>query len=170
MRTGATCSSAVEPFVRATPDPFQFSHRFARPTAQNAQLPQVSVGSTDTRSPGANSVTWSPTASTTPEVSWPGMIGKTVGANSPSSTCRSVPQSPTASTRTSTSRGPTSGSGTSSRLQRPGSAKTIAASRGCLYFTAPMAKPRTSRFWASQPATITGSTATVQAADRTARN
>ena len=91
------------------------------------------------------------------------------GANSPSSTCISVPQSPTASTRTSTSRGPTTGSGTSSRAIRRsrGSAKTIGLR---IYFTAPMAKPRTSRFWASQPATITGSTATVQAADRTARN
>ena len=34
LRTGATVSSAVEPFVRATPEPFHCSHRLDRPTEQ----------------------------------------------------------------------------------------------------------------------------------------
>src|SRR5215211_872718 len=38
------------------------------------------------------------------------------------------------------------------------------------YFTAPRDSPRTSHFWATQPAMITGRTAMVEAADRRAQN
>ena len=53
LRTGATVSSAVEPSVRATPEPSQRSQRLERPAVQYWHSPQNSVGSTDTRSPGA---------------------------------------------------------------------------------------------------------------------
>ena len=35
LRTGASWSSAVEPSVRATTEPFQFSQRFDRPSRRN---------------------------------------------------------------------------------------------------------------------------------------
>src|SRR5690606_33441053 len=38
------------------------------------------------------------------------------------------------------------------------------------HLTAPIARPRTSCFWAIQPAAMTGSTAIVEAAESTARN
>src|SRR5882762_10313090 len=57
-----------------------------------------------TRSPGANSRTSGPTASTTPTASWP-MTTPGWAGNLPTSTLRSVPQIPVWTTRTTTSVG-----------------------------------------------------------------
>ena len=56
-----------------------------------------------TWSPGVNSVTCEPTASTMPAASWPRMAGVGKGYR-PSTKCRSLWQTPEATTRTSTSR------------------------------------------------------------------
>ena len=52
-RTGASTNSAVDPSVRATPDPFQFSHRLDAPDSRRSCTPRRSAsGRPTTRSPG----------------------------------------------------------------------------------------------------------------------
>ena len=94
------------------------SSRVAKPPSRPplpTMLPQA-VGLRTTRVPSARFETSAPTASTTPESSWPSGMGRCEGpARPPRRTYRrSLPQMPQAETRTTASRGPGSGSAASS--------------------------------------------------------
>ncbi len=111
---GATTYSAKPP-SRLRPMISRFSHRFSRPSRQNAQVPSAVKARTMTRSPTDHSVTAVPTAAIVPAGSNPPMWGR--GARIPllpSRTWRSRWFKPHAPTRTRTSSGPGTGSATSS--------------------------------------------------------
>src|SRR3954452_17177937 len=104
----------------------RFGHAASRPSAHTAQWRQPGAQQTTTRSPTARSSTSSPTASTTPEPSWPRTIG-TGRVHSPRTTWRSEPQMPTAAMRTRTSPGPgASTSISSTRIGAPGASNSAA--------------------------------------------
>ena len=78
---------------------------FGRPVVHVAHMPHAADVHTITSSPGRKSVTSEPTASTTPDDSWPSTQGTPVGSV-PSMQCRSLWHSPAACVCTSTSLGP----------------------------------------------------------------
>ena len=123
---GTATYSAKAPLT-VSPIAFQFAHRLPRPAWHAGQYPQNSDGSTATRSPPRHSPgTPSPSATTRPANSWPGMIGYGVGGNSPSAMCRSVPQMPHAPTCTTSSPCAGAGSATSVTFSSPGFSHTTA--------------------------------------------
>src|SRR5919202_1296481 len=83
------------------------------PVMQFRHEPQKSTGSTVTRSPSSHPSTLAPVRATSPEGSWPRVIGVNAVGVTPSKTMwRSDPQSPTALVRIRTSSSSTSGTGT----------------------------------------------------------
>jgi phenylpropionate dioxygenase-like ring-hydroxylating dioxygenase large terminal subunit len=89
-----------------------------RPLRHHQHDPQAGETDDSTRSPTAARRASGPTASTTPQPSWPGTIGSG-RFDSPRITVRSVWQIPLAESRTSTSRGPIAGVGRSSTTSGP---------------------------------------------------
>src|SRR5262245_60101099 len=77
--------------------------RFVRPLRQWMHMPHSGAKSVMTWSPGATSVTPSPTRSTTPAPSWPSTQGAYPLGSAPEAVYRSVWQTPHATRRTSTS-------------------------------------------------------------------
>src|SRR6187200_2812118 len=77
--------------------------RFVRPLRQWMHSPHSGAKSVMTWSPGATSVTPSPTRSTTPAPSWPRTHGAYPLGSAPEAVYRSVWQTPHATSRTSTS-------------------------------------------------------------------
>ncbi len=92
--------------------------------AYSAYDPAGGSAQPTTGSPTATSVTWSPTASTTPATSMPGIAGKTVGKMAciaPDRISESTGLTPLACTLIRTCPGPGSGRGTSARCRTSGS-------------------------------------------------
>src|SRR5690625_4566382 len=84
-------------------------HSCSSPSAQAAHSPQeLTRQPTPTRSPAVNPVTAAPTASTTPEISWPTASGKCASPHSLRIVWMSLWQIPAARMSMRTSRGPTS--------------------------------------------------------------
>ncbi|OCB52885.1 hypothetical protein A9X02_01355 [Mycobacterium malmoense] len=94
------------------PDPV--SHRYSIPEAHHRHWPQTATKEVTTWSPGANPSTPAPTSTTTPEPSWPPIVGDMAGnpnarnvsgggASFPCRMCSSEWHSPVAASRTKTS-------------------------------------------------------------------
>src|SRR5690625_939343 len=90
------------------PEFFWWGHRVSQPSSQYSQAPQaVASHALPTLSPTATRSTWSPTATTVPTPSWPGMNGAVgLTGQSPLAACRSVWHTPLYSTLTRASKGP----------------------------------------------------------------
>src|SRR5690625_494910 len=90
------------------PEFFWWGHRVSHPSSQYSHAPQaVASHALPTLSPTATRSTWSPTATTVPTPSWPGMNGAVgLTGQSPLAACRSVWQTPLYSTLTRASKGP----------------------------------------------------------------
>ena len=115
---GTTTYSANDP-GQFVPSPLRLAHIRVRPARQYSQCPQFMLGLTETYSPARNPSTSSPSASTGPTSSWPGVRGNSA-KNLPLWMCRSVPQIPVCWTRTRTSPGFGSGVGTCLIEKLPG--------------------------------------------------
>ena len=115
---GTTTYSANDP-GQFVPSPLRLAHSKVRPVRQYSQCPQFMLGLTETYSPRRNPSVPSPSASTGPISSWPGVRGNSA-KNLPLWMWRSVPQIPVCRTRTRTSPGFGSGVGTSVIVKLPG--------------------------------------------------
>ena len=115
---GTVTYSAKEP-GQLVPRPLRLAHSKVRPVRQYSQCPQLMFGLTETYSPMRKPSVPSPSASTGPTSSWPGVSGNSA-KNLPLWMCRSVPQMPVCCTRTRTSPGPGSGVGISLIVYWPG--------------------------------------------------
>ena len=73
MFRAGTATNSVMPPSTVTPSSSSFSQRFTRPTLQCRQMPHPMQISTATEAPTGTSVTRSPTATTSPVISWPTM-------------------------------------------------------------------------------------------------
>ena len=107
-------------------------HRFCMPWRQNSQVPSPWQNGTITRSPALKPLTSAPTASTTPQNSWPSTWGNSNRTpsqpQSPTQPCQSERQMPLASTRITAPSAAQSGSG-SSRTTRGSRTPSITAAR-----------------------------------------
>jgi hypothetical protein len=78
-RAGTTTYSAIAPSRRnagvETPKVWRVSHRFVRPRRHGRQAPHQTMESKVTRAPGAHPSVPGPTASITPDASWPMTTG-----------------------------------------------------------------------------------------------
>ena len=133
---GASTYSASPPPGEVTPIAARAEHRWDSPEVQRGHTPQVRIGRTQTRSPGATRSTPSPRATTVPANSCPSVCGRTAPVSGLGScvargvskySCTSVPQIPAYATRIFTSPGPGSGSGISS-IRRSSVPYSLAAS------------------------------------------
>jgi len=86
---------------------------FVSPALQLTHSPQKLIGCTTTPSPVRNFSTPAPSAATSPENSWPMVIGGMRRPVLPSQPCTSLPQMPQPRTLTSTSPAPGTGASTS---------------------------------------------------------
>ena len=115
---GTVTYSANEP-GQFVPSPLRLAHSKVRPVRQYSQCPQFMFGLTETYSPTRNPSVPSPSASTGPMSSCPGVSGNSA-KNLPLWMWRSVPQIPVWRTRTRTSPGSGSGVGMSLIAKLPG--------------------------------------------------
>ena len=97
----------------------RFWHMCGRPVVHDGHNPHAADVHAITSSPGRKSVTSAPTASTTPDDSWPNTVGTPIG-NVPSMQCRSLWHSPAAFVCTSTSWGPIDPTSRSVMSSQPG--------------------------------------------------
>jgi len=76
---GTTTYSAIAPSLQndgvETPNVWRLSHRFVRPARQRGQSPHQRIESNVTRVPRTRASAPGPTASITPDASWPMITG-----------------------------------------------------------------------------------------------
>ena len=97
-RDSRVVPSGCDAVMRAS----EFAHNDHSPRTHHGQRPHGAHGVRTTLSPTDRVVTFGPTASTTPDASWPKMIGTSAG-NVPSTMLRSLWQTPQWAIRTATS-------------------------------------------------------------------
>ena len=115
--SGCTQSSGSAARSAKPPTRVALAHWLMRPCLQCRHAPQPKLGSQATARPMSRRLTPRPTSRTTPEYSWPMIMGGVHGKR-PWVACTSVPQMPAAATSTTTCPGPATGSGASSRVKR----------------------------------------------------